>query len=135
MMESFIRYPIMNHLLENQLLSPRQFGFIRGRTTTTQLLYYLDQCLKSVANVNVIDVIYFDFTKAFDTVPHRRLLSKLIAHGVNGNLLVWMRNFLTDRKQVVVVNGAESDEASVSSGIPGGTVLGPLLFVVYLKGT
>ena len=76
-MEKFIRDSVVIHLQEEGLLSTKQYGFISGRSTLTQLLYYLDECLKKIANGNVVDAIYFDFSKAFDTVPHRRLLGKL----------------------------------------------------------
>jgi hypothetical protein len=77
-----------------------------------------------------VDVIYTDFMKAFDTVPHRRLLSKLEAHGVQEKVLRWVGAFLEERVQRVVVNGASSEQAKVISGIPQGSVLGPLLFMV-----
>ena len=70
-MEKLVRDRVINHLMENGLLSKRQFGFISGRSTLTQLLYYLNECLEKIANGNVVDAIYLDFSKAFDTVPHR----------------------------------------------------------------
>ena len=73
-METFVRDHVMNHLLENDLLSPKQHGFISRRSTVTQLLSYLDKCAQSVAAGKVVDVIYLDIAKAFGTVPHRRLL-------------------------------------------------------------
>ena len=81
----------------------------------------------------VIDTIYLDFAKAFDTVPHHRLLGKLQAYGIQGNLFHWIKEFLNERTQIVMVNGVESEPTSVLSGIPQGTVLGPLLFVVYIN--
>ena len=133
MLETFIRRAILEHLKTNKLLSPRQFGFISGRSTLTQLLYYFDTALKDIADGKVVDTIYFDFEKAFDTVPHKRLVHKLTSYGINGKLLEWIENYLTGRKQTVVVNGEQSDEAPVLSGIPQGTVLGPLLFVIYIN--
>ena len=131
-MESFIRQLIFEHLQTKRLLSSKQYGFINGRSTTTQLLYYLDHCIKSVVDGGVVGTIYLDFAKAFDTVPHRRLLGKLSAYGIQGNILNWIKD-LCVRSQIVKVNGEQSVPAAVISGIPQGTVLGPLLFVIYIN--
>ena len=133
LMESFLRSHIMSHLMSEDLLSNRQYGFIEKRSTVTQLLHYLDKCCESISEGNVVDSIYFDFEKAFDTVPHRRLLKKLQCYGIKGAVLDWITDFLKDRKQTVRVNGAESFLQNVISGIPQGSVLGPLLFVVYIN--
>ena len=133
LMESLLRDHMMKHLTDNNLLSKKQHGFISGRSTVTQLLNYLDKCARSVAAGKVVDVIYLDFEKAFDTVPHHRLLGKLTAYGMSGAVHKWVSNYLSGRTQVVSVNGTESDVGSVLSGVPQGTVLGPLLFVIYIN--
>ena len=133
LMETFVRDHVMNHLLDNKLLTPKQHGFISGRSTVTQLLKYLDKCARCVAAGKVVDAIYLDFEKAFDTVPHRRLLGKLEAYGIDGEILNWVSDYLRERTQVVSINGTESDTGSVLSGVPQGTVLGPLLFVIYIN--
>ena len=95
-----------------------------GRSTVTQLLCYLDKCVKAIVEGNVVDTGYLDFIKAFDTVPHMRLKGKLKAYGVEGNIAKWITEYLNNRSQVVVVNGEKSLPADVISGIPQGTVCG-----------
>ena len=132
-MESFIKDVVMKHLNSENLLSCKQYGFISGRSTTTQLLSYLDKCIETIVTGGVVDTIYFDFAKAFDTVPHRRLLEKLSCYGISGNIINWIKAFLLGRSQVVRVNGEKSEETAVLSDIPQGSVLGLLLFVVYIN--
>ena len=133
LMESFVKEAIINHMMDNNLLSMKQYGFVHGRSTTTQLLNYLDMCIETVVNKGVVDTIYLDFSKAFDTVPHRRLIGKLVSHGITGNILSWIKAFLSNRSQIVKVNGENSNVLPVLSGIPQGSVLGPILFLMYIN--
>ena len=107
----------MSHTDENNLFSEHQFGFRSDRSYATQLLCVLEDWSKALDNNENVNVVYLDFRKAFDTVPHARLINKLYAYGIRGHLLKWIQNFPTNRKQEVVIQGEESQRADVASGI------------------
>lgn len=132
-MESILKKHIQQYLTENQYLSKNQYGFRTHHSTCSQLLHCTNIWTQQIDKGKSVDVIYFDFAKAFDTVCHSKLLSKLTAYGIKGDIFEWIKAFLNDRKQKVVINQHFSTEKKVISGVPQGSVLGPLLFLIYIN--
>jgi hypothetical protein len=131
MLEGIIRSALLDHM--KATFTDCQHGFMSGRSCTTQLLDTVDIWTRLLDEGNAVDVIFLDFAKAFDSVPHQRLLTKLQGFSVDGKLHSWISDFLCGRRQRVVVNGAHSSWSEVLSGIPQGSVLGPLLFICYVN--
>ena len=131
--ESLVRRRLEKHLYSENLINEKQHGFVRSKSCTTNLLEKLDFISRALSNGNSVDVIYLDFAKAFDTVPHKRLMIKLEAYGITGKLLKWIKAFLSGRRQRVKLDDIFSQWKWVLSGVPQGSVLGPLLFIIYIN--
>ena len=132
-MEKIVHCQIMEALESHKLISSFQFGFRCGHSTVDLLLRTIHDMAISLEKRSSVHCLLLDFSKAFDSVPHQRLLLKLEAIGIRGYLLQWIRSFLTNRLQRVVINGRYSPWLPVKSGVPQGSILGPLLFILYVN--
>lgn len=132
-MEKLIVDDLSSYLRTNKLISKSQHGFLSKRCTTTNLLDTLNDWTIAINNKKTVDSIYIDFSKAFDTVSHCKLLNKLTSYGITGNLLKWITGFLNNRTQTTRVGLSVSEPVSLTSGVVEGGCLGPLLFILYVN--
>ena len=131
--EKIVKSRVMDFWRNINILNPNQLAYMEGQSTLSELLSCYDDWAKSRNNRKPTDIAFLDFSKAFDSVPHQRLLFKLERHGIDGSVLQWFRNFLTGRMQRVVLRGTCWSWSPVLSGVPQGTILGPVLFILYVN--
>ena len=132
-MERIVRESIVTYCLDNEIIHSSQHGFLPGKSTETAGLSFFDFLCRNADLSYNIDVLFLDYKKAFESVPHDRLVSKMVKYGFDDVLLKWIRNYFNDRKQMVIYNGHRSSLRHIRSGVIQGSVLGPILFDIYMN--
>ena len=130
LMESCIASNITNHVVTQNLLDNRQWAYRKGKSTEQLLIHLTERWREAVERKLFVGILFVDFTKAFDTVSHNILLQKLNDLGIRGDIWLWLKNYLTERKKLVRINGGDSDTNIITHGVPQGSVLRPIILVL-----
>ena len=127
-------YNIVNNFLyKNDIIYKYQFGFRKKHSTQHAIITLVDRITSSLDSGDLVIGVFLDLKKAFDTIDHQILIKKLFSYGIRGNTLKWFQSYLTDRSQYVTYDCIESKVLPIKHGVPQGSILGPLLFIIYMN--